>query len=125
MIPIIIRTSSLATLGQSSAFTIAVTIIVNFTTDIKHHLAFQTLTRQCRGLLRDGGRQRRRITVNSARVAGHGVVSRWFGGSVSIAAALEVIAQVKRVTRSEVKAIVVLGKLQRKVRQFKIFSDSK
>lgn len=118
MIPIIIRTSSLAALGQPPAFAIAVTIIINLTTDIEHHLAFQTLTRQCRGLLRDGGRQRRCITVDSARVAGHGVVSWRFGGSVAIASALKVIAQVKRVTRSEVKAVVILGELQGRVRQF-------
>jgi len=40
-----IRISSLATLGQPPAFFIAVTIIVNFTADIEHHLPLQTLAR--------------------------------------------------------------------------------
>ena len=110
--PTIIQTSSFAALGQTPTFTVTVAIIINLTTDVEHHLAFQALTRQCRGFLWDGSRQRRRITVDSARVAGHGVVGRRFGSHVAIATALEVLAQVKRVTRSEVKAVVVLGELK-------------
>lgn len=107
---------SLPSLRQPPPLAIALTLIIitkPLILEGKHGLAIQALAWQRSRLLGDRRGQGRGV-VASARVAGHRIVG-WGFGRVGAGAGFEVFAQVERVARGEVEAVVVLGDLDGKM----------